>query len=41
MNLLWDQSIAQGRLYGIAHDGQWLHIGTPEALALAEAALAD
>jgi N-acetyl-alpha-D-muramate 1-phosphate uridylyltransferase len=41
MNLLWDQSIAQGRLHGIAHDGQWLHIGTPEALALAEAALAD
>jgi MurNAc alpha-1-phosphate uridylyltransferase len=41
MNLLWDRSIAQGRLHGIAHDGRWLHVGTPEAIALAESALAD
>jgi N-acetyl-alpha-D-muramate 1-phosphate uridylyltransferase len=40
MNLLWDKAIAEGRLYGIAHDGCWLHVGTPEAIALAEAALA-
>jgi N-acetyl-alpha-D-muramate 1-phosphate uridylyltransferase len=40
MNILWDKAIAQGRLHGISHDGLWLHVGTPEAVALAEAALA-
>jgi MurNAc alpha-1-phosphate uridylyltransferase len=39
MNLLWDRAIAQGRLFGIVHDGRWLHVGTPEAIRLAEAAL--
>ncbi len=36
-NLLWDRAIAAGRLRGIVHDGIWLHVGTPEAIALAEA----
>ena len=40
MNVLWDRAIAKGRLYGISHDGMWLHVGTPEAVGLAEAALA-
>lgn len=39
MNLLWDRAIAQGRLFGIEHLGRWLHVGTPEAIPLAEAAL--
>lgn len=39
MNLLWDKAIAQGRLFGIEHHGQWLHVGTPEAIPLAERAL--
>ena len=25
-----------GRLYGIVHDGEWFHIGTPDGLAEAE-----
>lgn len=41
MNLLWDRAIAQGRLFGIAHDGLWLHVGTPEAIAKAEAVLQE
>jgi MurNAc alpha-1-phosphate uridylyltransferase len=41
MNLLWDRAIADGRLYGLMHRGRWLHVGTPESVALAEAALAD
>ena len=41
MNLLWDRAIATNRLSGIAHWGKWLHVGTPEAIALAEAALAE
>lgn len=36
MNLLWDRAIAAGRLYGLAHDGHWLHVGTPEAIGAAE-----
>lgn len=39
MNLLWDRAIARGRLHGIEHAGRWLHVGTPEAIGLAEAAL--
>jgi MurNAc alpha-1-phosphate uridylyltransferase len=40
MNVLWDNAIAQGRLFGIAHKGHWLHVGTPDAIAKAEAYLA-
>jgi MurNAc alpha-1-phosphate uridylyltransferase len=39
MNILWDKAIAAGRLFGIEHTGRWLHVGTPEAIPLAEAAL--
>lgn len=39
MNILWNKSIAAKRLYGLVHDGLWLHVGTPEAIPLAEAAL--
>ena len=39
MNLLWDRAIAAGRLFGLVHRGRWLHVGTPEAIAQAEAAL--
>jgi N-acetyl-alpha-D-muramate 1-phosphate uridylyltransferase len=41
MNVLWDRALAAGRLHGIRHDGVWLHVGTPEAIALAERALVD
>lgn len=40
-NLIWDRAQEEGRLYGIAHDGAWYHIGTPSALAEAEDQLAD
>jgi MurNAc alpha-1-phosphate uridylyltransferase len=36
LNLLWDQALAKGRLYGMRLDGRWMHVGTPEALAEAE-----
>lgn len=36
MNFLWDIAISEGRLHGLAHDGLWLHVGTPEAIGLAE-----
>lgn len=37
LNLLFDRAIAAGRLFGMALDGQWLHVGTPEAIQAAEA----
>lgn len=41
MNVLWNKAIAGGRLFGIEHDGWWLHVGTPDAIALAEHKLAE
>lgn len=38
-NKLWDVAISEGRLFGIRLDGKWMHIGTPEAKAEAEAQL--
>lgn len=35
MNLLWNRAIAAGRLFGLEHDGWWLHVGTPDAVQLA------
>ena len=40
LNLLFDRAIARERLFGHVLDGQWLHVGTPEAIAPAEAAFA-
>ena len=37
---LWLRAEAEGRLFGIEHDGDWFHIGTPGALAAAEQKLA-
>jgi N-acetyl-alpha-D-muramate 1-phosphate uridylyltransferase len=37
LNLLFDRAIAAGRLHGLRLDGQWLHVGTPEAIVAAEA----
>ncbi len=36
LNLLFDRAIATGRLFGMCLDGQWLHVGTPEAIRAAE-----
>lgn len=40
LNLLFDRAIARGRLSGLVLEGRWLHVGTPEAIAPAEAAFA-
>jgi MurNAc alpha-1-phosphate uridylyltransferase len=39
LNLLYDRAEAAGRLFGIVHDGDWFHIGTPRSLARVEAEL--
>lgn len=40
-NILWDRAIEKGRLYGVRMDGFWIHVGTPQAVAEAEAYLND
>ncbi|WP_421838163.1 nucleotidyltransferase family protein [Novosphingobium sp.] len=37
--VLWDRAIAEGRLYGISHNGLWFEVGAPEMIAPTEAAL--
>jgi N-acetyl-alpha-D-muramate 1-phosphate uridylyltransferase len=39
MHVLWRKAIAAGRMFGLAHDGHWLHVGTVDAIAEAEAFL--
>jgi N-acetyl-alpha-D-muramate 1-phosphate uridylyltransferase len=33
---LWTRAEVEGRLFGLVHDGDWFHVGTPQALAEAE-----
>lgn len=40
LNLIFDRAIAAGRLFGHVLDGEWLHVGTPDAIPAAEARLA-
>ena len=40
VNILFDKAIKAGRLYGLRLEGTWLHVGTPEAIGEAEAAIA-
>ena len=41
LNWLWTRAIAAGRAWGMRMEGVWMHVGTPEALALAEQCLND
>lgn len=40
LNLIFNRAAAAGRLFGLRLDGMWLHVGTPEAIGLAEARIA-
>jgi MurNAc alpha-1-phosphate uridylyltransferase len=40
LNVLFDRAAAAGRLAGLRLEGLWMHVGTPEAIAEAEAAIA-
>jgi N-acetyl-alpha-D-muramate 1-phosphate uridylyltransferase len=35
----FDRAAAQGRLHGLPLEGQWMHVGSPDAIAAAEAAI--
>ena len=36
LNTIWDQMIAEGRAYGLMHNGGWCDVGRPEGIKLAE-----
>lgn len=38
---LWERSISEKRLYGLVHQGDWFEVGSPDAIAPTEAALAS
>ena len=40
LNLLFDRAIVNRRLFGLRLDGEWLHVGTPDAISAAETRLA-
>jgi MurNAc alpha-1-phosphate uridylyltransferase len=40
LTLLFDRAGAKGRLFGLRLEGVWMHVGTPDAVTAAEAALA-
>jgi N-acetyl-alpha-D-muramate 1-phosphate uridylyltransferase len=40
LTLLFDRAGTNGRLFGLPLEGVWMHVGTPEAVAAAEATLA-
>lgn len=33
LNILWDRAIASARVHGVRHQGVWMHVGTPQAVA--------
>jgi MurNAc alpha-1-phosphate uridylyltransferase len=39
LTLLFDRAAKAGRLHGLQLDGLWMHVGTPDAIAPAEAAI--
>jgi MurNAc alpha-1-phosphate uridylyltransferase len=40
LTVLFDRAAEAERLYGLRLEGVWMHVGTPEAIAQAEAAMA-
>ncbi len=39
LHRLYDRAAGAGRLFGLVHDGEWMHVGTPAALAGVDAYL--
>jgi N-acetyl-alpha-D-muramate 1-phosphate uridylyltransferase len=39
LNKLFDEAAEKGRLFGLRLDGVWMHVGTPDAIPEAEAAI--
>lgn len=39
-NLFWDRALAEGRCFGLVHQGLWFDVGTPAAIPATEAVIA-
>jgi MurNAc alpha-1-phosphate uridylyltransferase len=39
LTMLFDRAAAAGRLHGLRLEGVWMHVGTPDAIGQAEAAI--
>ena len=39
MNTLYEHLMGENRLFGLVHDGQWLHVGDLAGLAKAQDAI--
>jgi MurNAc alpha-1-phosphate uridylyltransferase len=40
LNIYFDRAIAQNRLFGLSLDGEWITVGTPDAIEDAEQTIA-
>ena len=40
-NIFWDRAIAQGRCFGLVHEGLWFDVGYPAAISATELKLAE
>jgi MurNAc alpha-1-phosphate uridylyltransferase len=36
LNRVYDLAMQRDRLYGVLHDGEWFHVGTPDDIAIVE-----
>ncbi|MBV8839394.1 MAG: nucleotidyltransferase family protein [Alphaproteobacteria bacterium] len=41
LNRMFDRAMEAGRLHGLRLEGTWMHVGTPEAIRAAEAAISE
>jgi N-acetyl-alpha-D-muramate 1-phosphate uridylyltransferase len=41
LNRMFDRAIESGRMYGLRLEGTWMHVGTPQAIKQAEAAISE
>lgn len=41
LNVLFNQAMEAGRLFGVRLDGLWFHVGTPDSIGEAEMTIAD
>lgn len=41
LNVLYDRALAQGRLQGLVHTGDWYHVGTPKDLTATDKILRE
>ena len=40
-NIFWDRAIAEGRCFGLVHEGLWFDVGYPAAIAATEKKLRE